>query len=59
MDAHKAKVNEGERALGLVKWLADHAIEGVPPLSSARDLATEYLLDRSYGDHRQRIDALI
>ena len=59
MDAHKVTENEGKRALTLVKWLSDHAIDGVRPLSSAQDLATEYLRDGSYGSHRQRIDALI
>ena len=59
MDAHKVTENEGKRALTLVKWLSDHAIDGVRPLSSAQDLATEYLRDESYRTHRQRIDALI
>jgi uncharacterized protein (DUF697 family) len=59
MDAHKLAEHEGESALALVKWLSDHAIDGVRPLSSAQDLATEYLRDQSYRSHRQRIDALI
>jgi hypothetical protein len=42
-----------------VKWLSDHAIDGVRPLSSAEDLAAEYLRDQSYGSHRERINALI
>ena len=59
MDAHKIAENEGKQALTLVKWLSDHAIDGVRPLSSAQDLAAEYLRDESYGSHRARIDALI
>ena len=59
MNAHKATENEGKRALTLVKWLSDHAIAGVRPLSSAEDLATKYLRDQRYGSHRHRIDALI
>jgi uncharacterized protein (DUF697 family) len=59
MDIHKVTENEGKQALTLVKWLSDHAIDGVRPLSSAEDLATEYLRDQSYGSHGQRIDALI
>lgn len=59
MSSTKAQENEGTRALGLVKWLADHAIDGVRPLSSAQDLATEYLTNPSYRDHAKRIDALI
>jgi hypothetical protein len=58
-DASKAQENEGKRALALVKWLADHAIDGVRPLSSAQDLATGYLRNQSYRTHRDRIDALI
>ncbi len=59
MNAHKAKVDDGKRALKLVKWLSDHAIDGVPSLSSAQDLATEYVRDQRYRNDRQRIDALI
>jgi hypothetical protein len=59
MDPHTVTENEGKRALTLVKWLADHAIDGVRPLSSAQALATEYLRNQSYGTHRQRVDALI
>ncbi len=59
MDAREVTENEGKKALSLVKWLSDHAIDGVRPLSSAADLATEYLRDQSYGSHRQRISALI
>ena len=59
MDAHEVTENEGKRALTLVKWLSDHAIDGVRPLSSAQDLAAEYLRDGSYASHRERIDALI
>ena len=59
METHQTTANEGKRALTLVKWLADQAIDGVRPLSSARDLATEYLSNQSYRSDRQRIDALI
>ena len=31
-----------------MKWLSDHALGGAHPLSSAQDLATEYLRDQSY-----------
>ena len=51
--------NDESRALKLVKWVSDHAIDGVRPLSSAHDLADEYLLDRGYESHDSRIDALI
>jgi EcsC protein family len=51
--------NEESRALTLVKWISNKAIDGVPPLSSAHDLADEYLIDRGYKNHDSRIDALI
>jgi hypothetical protein len=51
--------NEESRALTLVKWISDKAIDGVPPLSSAHDLADEYLIDRGYNNHASRVGALI
>src|SRR5688572_7793179 len=53
------ETNNENKALRLVQWLSDRAIDGVRPLSSARDLADEYLLDRSYKSHGARVDALI
>ena len=47
------------KALRLVQWLSDQAIDGVGPLSSARDLADEYLLDRGYKSNGARVNALI
>jgi hypothetical protein len=44
----------------LVTWLTDRALAGLPPmLSSAEDLADQYLRDCRFGNHGQRIDALI
>jgi hypothetical protein len=51
--------SEDNRALALIKWISDKAIDGIPPLSSAHDLADEYLIDRGYKDHTSRVDALI
>jgi hypothetical protein len=51
--------NEQSRALTLVKWVSDKAVDGVRPLSSAHDLADEYLIDRSYRNHDSRVHALI
>lgn len=48
-----------EKALQLVNWLTEKAIQGVPPLSSAEDLAQEYLIDNSYPDDEERIESLI
>ena len=44
MNPHEATENEGKRALTLVKWLSDHAIDGVRPLSCAQDLTTRRIL---------------
>jgi EcsC protein family len=47
------------KAVQLINWLIEKAIEGVPPLSSAEDLAQEYLIDQSYPDDEERIESLI
>lgn len=47
------------RATRLTNFLLERGLGGVPPLSSAVDLATEYLIDQGYEDHDQRVDALI
>lgn len=48
-----------DKALELIGWITEKAIEGMPPLSSAEDLAQEYLIDVSYPDHEERIESLI
>jgi len=45
--------------LKIVNWVTDKAIVGVPPLSSAENLAQEYLIDASFPDHEERIESLI
>jgi uncharacterized protein (DUF697 family) len=47
------------QATKLTKFLLERGLGGVPPLSSASDLADEYLIDQGYEDHDQRVDALI
>jgi hypothetical protein len=47
------------KALKLVRWITEKAIAGIPPLSSADDLALEYLNDETYLDNGDRIDSLI
>jgi hypothetical protein len=42
-----------------VDWLTDKAISGIPPLSSAEDLAMEYLIDTSYPHNDDRVWSLI
>ena len=43
----------------IVKWIATKGIEGVPPLSSAANLALEYAIDQGYEDNDERVDSLI
>ena len=45
--------------LALVHWITRKAIDGIRPLSSAEDLAQEYLIDTGYPDHEERIESLI
>ena len=47
------------KALQLVRRILHQAIDGVAPLSSASDLAAEYLIDQSYDNRDERVDALI
>ncbi|MEQ9618429.1 MAG: hypothetical protein RIG61_04570 [Deltaproteobacteria bacterium] len=47
------------KALQLVNWITERAIDGIPPLSSAEDLANEYLIDLSYPNDEERIESLI
>lgn len=46
-------------AIKLVKWIAKKGLEGVPPLSSADDLALEYKIDQGYENDDERVDSLI
>lgn len=43
----------------LVGYLLSRGISGVRPLSSAQDLATEYLIDQRYVNNDERVDSLI
>ena len=54
----KKEPTEGQ-AVKLVKWIVDKAVDGVPPLSSAEELAQEYMIDISYPDNKSRTDSLI
>lgn len=47
------------KALQLAEWLTRTAVSGAGPLSSAEQLAAEYLNDASYEDNESRIDHLI
>ena len=43
----------------LVTNLLNKALDGIPPLSSAEDLATEYLTDQGYASHDERVASLV
>lgn len=45
--------------LKIINWVSDHGINGIGPLSSATDLAQEYLIDDSYADHDDRVASLV
>jgi hypothetical protein len=47
----RQQMEDDNKALALAKWVSDKAIEGLRPLSSAHDLADEYLLDSGYANH--------
>jgi uncharacterized protein (DUF697 family) len=46
-------------ATRLVKYLLEKGLGGAGPLSSARDLADEYLIDQGYATDDQRVDRLV
>jgi len=48
-----------QKADELIRWLTDKAISGVPPLSSAENLADEYKIHQGYGSDDDRVEALI
>jgi uncharacterized protein (DUF697 family) len=48
-----------QKADELVRWITDKAIAGVPPLSSAKNLADEYKIYQGYGSDDERVEALI
>ena len=55
----EAAAQSDSKALDLVTSLLDAGIDGVGPLSSASDLAQEYLIDASYESNDERVDSLI
>lgn len=50
---------EESKALQVANWLTEKAVGGGGPLSSAEDLALEYLNDSNYEDNDKRVDSLI
>ena len=52
-------VHTESNVVELVNWIIKKAIEGVPPLCSAENLAKEYLIDESFSNNEERIDSLI
>jgi len=55
----KAVAADSSSADRLVAFLLEKGLAGFGPMSSARNLADEYLLDQDYRGHDQRVDALI
>jgi hypothetical protein len=55
----KALAPNEASASKLVTYLLDKGLGGVPPLSSAENLASEYLIDQGYVDDDERVDSLI
>lgn len=53
------KMPDSRDALKLINWVTDRAINGIPPLCSAENLALEYQIDASYPDDEERIESLI
>jgi hypothetical protein len=47
------------KALSLVTWLSDRAVQGLGPLIAADSLAAIYLADRRFSDDSERVKALI
>ena len=43
----------------VANWLTSNAIAGFGPLSSAENLAQEYIIDQSYPDNDSRVDSMI
>jgi len=53
------KKKSDSNAVKLARWLADKGIDGVPPLSSSKALAREYILDKSFKSPHLKVDSLI
>lgn len=53
------KASDKSKAIQLVNWITEKAIDGIPPLSSAGSLAQEYMIDESYSSNAARVDSLI
>lgn len=54
-----AKPESESKALQLVNFITESAIDGIAPLCSAENLALEYRIDVSYPDNEERIESLI
>ena len=50
---------EESKALQVANWLTEKAVGGVGPLSSAEELALEYLNDSNYEYNDKRVESLI
>jgi uncharacterized protein (DUF697 family) len=59
MTTRREDPDEASRASRLSNFLLEKGLEGAGPLSGARDLAGEYLIDTSYASHDERVAALV
>jgi uncharacterized protein (DUF697 family) len=53
------QISNDEPASALVKYLLERGLGGFPPLSSAANLADEYLIDQGFADDDERVAALV
>lgn len=51
--------SDKSKALVIVNYILDKTIKGVPPLTSCKNLAREYLIDEGYDGDDERVDSLI
>jgi hypothetical protein len=58
-DADTTVEPDESKALKLINWITDKGINGVPLLSSAKDLAQEYQRDSSHPGDGERINSLV
>ena len=52
-------IPEDDSASKLVRYLLEKGLGGFPPLSSAANLADEYLIDRDFASNDERVAALM
>ena len=59
MNQNAVSSESSNNGIEFAKWIISNATGGFGPLSSAENLAQEYMLDKSYPDNDARVDSLI